>query len=439
MQRLLVLGLNHKTAALELREKLAFSAQQRNDALAALRERFAQCEAVLLSTCNRVELYVARQTHGHPRQVELAEFLAASRGLKLQEFQSSLYEKSEWEMVSHLFSVASSLDSMVLGETQILGQVREAYDAARQAGTAGPMLHPLFQRAMSVAKQVMSQTALGEGRSSVAAVAVEYARRIFDVFSDKTVLSIGAGKMAGLLLENMAALKPGKLLVCNRDPAKAEALAGQFGASAAPLENLADHLAAADIVLSSTGSTHPIITRDLFEKVMRRRRYKPVFLIDIALPRDVAVDVGNLQNVYLYNLDDLQKAVMATRSQRSAAVEAAGEIVEQQVREFIAWQRARMMGPLIDQLYQKSHALAQAELDRIVGKLSAVSPDDRQNLEDLTRRIVNKLLHDPVQALRESDAEHAPMTQYLHAIQKLFKLELDQRVPGDAAGDGHDA
>lgn len=438
MQRLMLLGLNHKTAPLELREKLNFSPPQRREALAALRERFGQCEAVLLSTCNRVELYVVRQTHGHPRPNELAEFIAAGREVNLAEFQSSLYEKSERDVVSHLFCVASSLDSMVLGETQIAGQVREAYETARRAGTAGPMLHPLFQRASAVAKQVMSQTTLGEGRSSVATVAVEYARRIFDGFSDKTVLSIGAGKMAALLLENLAALKPSKLLVCNRDPAKAESLARDFGAAAAPLDRLADHLALADIVVSSTGSIQPIITRALFEGVMRRRRYKPVFLIDIAVPRDVAADVGNIENVYLYNLDDLQQAVMATRNQRSAAAEAAGKIVEQHVSEFVAWHRARMIGPLIDQLYQRSHAVAQEELARLVGKLSAVSDDDKRQLEELMRRIVNKLLHDPVQALRDSDGGHAPMTQYLHAVQKLFKLE--ERVTDDAAkSDGHDA
>jgi glutamyl-tRNA reductase len=438
MQRLIVLGLNHTTASLDLREKLVFTPPQRHEALTGLRQKFTDCEAVLLSTCNRVELYVARQTHGHPKQQELVEFLGQSRGLKLHEFQSNLYEKSERDVITHLFSVASSLDSMVLGETQILGQVREAYDAAREAGTTGPMLHPLFQRATAVAKQVMTQTSLGEGRTSVATVAIEYARRIFDVFSDKTVLSIGAGKMSRLMLANMAALKPGKLLVCNRNPTKADALAREFGGSAVPMENLAEYLAASDIVVSGTGSTQPIITRSLFESVMRKRRYRPVFLIDIAVPRDVAADVAKIENVYLYNMDDLQQAVMATRSQRSAAVEAANEIVDREVREFVAWNRARMMGPLIDQLYQKSHAVAREELDRIIGKLSNVSPQDQRQLEDLTRRIVNKLLHDPVQALRGSDPDHAAMSQYLHAVQQLFRLNLEDQIPGKTATDGAD-
>jgi len=429
MRRLLVLGLNHKTAPLDLRERLAFSPEQRKAALLALGARFDRCEAVLLSTCNRVELYVAREIHGHPRHAELAEFLAQNRALKLEDFQSRLYHKVERDAVSHLFSVAASLDSMVLGETQILAQVREAYEAAKDAGTAGLMLHPLFQRAVAVGKQIRAQTALGEGRVSVASVAVEYARRIFDVFTDKTVLSIGAGKMAERVLAAIAALKPRSLIVCNRDAAKAVALAQKFTASPAGFDQLPDHLAAADIVITSTGSDQPIITRNMFQTAIRRRRYRPIFVIDIAVPRDVAADVGKIENVYLYNLDDLQQAVTATLDKRSAAAQAAERIVEEHVSDFAAWNRARMLGPLIDHLYQRSHALAQEELARTVAKLSGVTDGDKQQLEELTRRIVNKLLHDPIQVLRDSEPGHAPMTQYLHTVEKLFKLENDDAKP----------
>ena len=423
MQRLTMLGLNHKTAAVEVREKLAFSPPQRKAALLSLRERFGECEAVLLSTCNRVELYIGRQTHGHPRRSDLEQFLADLRGLKLEEFQSHLYEHSEQEVVTHLFSVAASLDSMVLGETQILAQVREAYDAANEAGTAGPMLHPLFQRAVAVGKQVRSETTLSEGRVSVASVAVDYARRIFDVFSDKTVLSVGAGKMSAVVLARMAELKPRNLLVCNRDSTKAETLAHQCGGTAVDFNRLADHLAVADIVITGTGSSQPIIARAMVEAALRRRRYKPVFMIDIAVPRDVAADVAKIENVYVYNLDDLQQAVSATLDSRSTAAMQAGRIIEDHVREFAAWHRARMMGPMIDQLYQRSHAVAQEELNRSIAKLSSVSEGDRQQLEELTRRIVNKLLHDPIQVLRDTHDLHTRMTPYLHAVEKLFKLE----------------
>ena len=296
---LVLIGLNHRTATLALRERVAFSAEQARVAAQQLRARGILEETLVLSTCNRSELYGVPPESTADSAAAMELFLASFHQMRPDELGGSLYRHRDLEVVRHLYRVAAGLDSMLLGEAEILGQVREAYDAAREAGTAGPMLHPLFQRATAVAKQVMTQTTLGEGRTSVATVTVEYARRIFDVFSDKTVLSIGAGKMARLMLANMAALKPVKLLICNRDSAKAAALAKEFGGTAVAMEHLADHLAVSDIVISGTGSSEPIITRSLFEAVMRKRRYRPVFLIDIAVPRDVAGDVAKIENVYL--------------------------------------------------------------------------------------------------------------------------------------------
>jgi glutamyl-tRNA reductase len=426
MNHLVLVGLNHTTAPLAVRERLSFDGRQRVEALSALQQKYPQCEAVLLSTCNRVELYASWQPHAHPMQSELVEFLATLRGFSPEELNPLLYYKTEREVAAHLFTVASSLDSMVVGEAQILGQVREAYEQATQSRSAGPMLHPLFQRALAVGKQVMTETTLGEGRLSVASIAVEYARRIFDTFSDKTILNIGAGKMASLVLANLVSLSPGRLLVCNRDPAKADALAAKFRGQTIPYENLQNELAAADIIVSSTGSQQPILTRAIFETVMRRRRYKPVFLIDIAVPRDAADDVGKLQNVYLYNLDDLQQVAAATRGQRSGAIEAAQKIVADHVRQFVTWHRARQLGPVIDQLYRRSHELAMEELNRTLARLPGISPAEKEHLEDLTRRVVNKLLHDPVQLLRESEGLHGPTTQYMHALEKLFKLDPEE-------------
>ena len=422
MQRLMVLGLNHATAPLPVREKLAFNAQQRCAALAAFKQRFPDAEAVLVSTCNRVELYTARAVHGHPRVEEMIEFLAAFHSIAPAEFQPHLYDKSNRDVIEHLFCVAASLDSMVIGETQILGQVREAYDAAREQATAGAWLNPLFQRAIAVGKQVLSQTPIGEGRLSIASVAVDYAKRIFEHFQDKVVLSIGAGKMATLVLQSFSGLHPRRLLVCNRDPAKAEVLAARFGGEAVPFEALSEHLVAADIVLSSTGSTQPIITCKQFEALRRQRRYRPIFLIDIALPRDVEAGVGQIENVYLYNIDDLQQVVAQTQSQRREAVEAARKIVLGQVDEFIIWHRTREMGPVIEQLYGRSHKIAQEELTRTLGKFPNISDEERAHMEDLARRIVNKLLHDPVQTLRNADDAQSPTNQYLHAVMKLFRL-----------------
>ncbi len=422
MHRLLVVGLNHTTAPLEVRETLVFDDQQAANALQKLREKFPEAEAVLLSTCNRVEMYVARSVHGHPREEEMIEFLAGFHGLLPAQVTSHFYRKVDQAAAAHLFAVASSLDSMVLGETQIVGQVRAAYDMARDAGAAGSMLNPLFQRALAIAKRVMSETALAKGRMSVASVAVDYARRIFDHFNDKTVLCIGAGKMGGLVLQGFAALGPGKLLLANRDPAKAEALATQFHGQASGLEKLDEHLIAADIVISSTGSAHPIITRERFEHLVKQRRYRPIFIIDIAMPRDVEPSVGQIENVYLYNIDDLQQVVSDTQAQRAGAVEAARQIVEEQLEDFIAWHRTRELGPLIDQLYKRYHQVAQDEVSRTINKFGPMSQEERQHLEELGRRIVNKLLHDPIQTLKQSDSMHGQIGQYLHAMERLFKL-----------------
>jgi glutamyl-tRNA reductase len=417
MRNMTLLGLNHTTAPLALRERLSFNAEQRAAALTAFRQRFGQCEAVLLSTCNRVEIYTASD-----EAPAIAEFLAEFHSLPIEEFQPLLYQKTDRAMIEHLFSVASSLDSMVLGETQILGQVREAYESARQLSCVGNILHPLFQRAISVGKQVMHQTALAEGRLSIASVAVDFAGRIFDHFHDKTVLSIGAGKMANLVLRSFAALSPGKLLIANRDPAKAAALAEKFNGTATPMDQLDQALSQVDIVITSTGSAKPIITAAIFAAVHRRRRFRPIFLIDIALPRDIDPAVGMLENVYLYNIDDLQQAVSQTMSGRAGEIDQARKIVATAVEQYIASHRVRELGPTIDQLYKRYHELAQDELNRTLAKLPSISDAEREHLQELARRIVNKLLHDPVTALRSADEAHVQSSQYIHAMEQLFKL-----------------
>ena len=424
-----MLGLNHTTAPLEVRERVGFNAAQRAEALAAFRQQFPASEVVLLSTCNRVELYSAREVHGHPRAGEMARFIAGFHGIPHEQLAEHLYKKVNRDVVDHLFHVASSLDSMVLGETQILGQVREAYDAAAQASAAGAMLNPLFQRAIAAGREVMNETALAEGRLSVASIAVDYARGIFDHFDDKTVLCVGAGKMARLMLQSFVGLQPGRLLICNRDAQKATELAARFGGQAAPFDGLADHVIAADIVLTSTGSPQPILTRTQFEGLRKRRRYRPIFLIDIAVPRDVEAAVGEIDDVYLYNLDDLQQVVSRTQSQRKVAIAAARAVVARHVDSFLSWHRQRELGPSIQRLYERYHAVAQEELARTLNKLSNVSEADRDHLQELARRIVNKLLNDPVQMLRSDDGAHPPGIQYLHTLEKMFRLNSEDENP----------
>jgi glutamyl-tRNA reductase len=312
---------------------------------------------------------------------------------------------------------------MVLGETQILGQVRQAYEFSHHRSATGSRLNPLFQKGLSVARQVMSQTPLAEGRVSVASVAVDYAGQVFETLSDKTVVAVGAGKMGLLVLRGFAAQRPGRLVLCNRDFEKARTHAAKFAAEAAPLSDLESLAAAADVMITSSGSERPLLTRKVMEPIVRHRRGKPIFLIDIALPRDIEPSVGQIRNVYLYNLDDLQKVVATSQNQRGTAIGPATAIVASAVDEFFAWHRARQNGPLIDDLYKRGHALAREELVRTLARFPDISPAERAHLEDLARRIVNKLLHDPIKSLRSA--------------QGTDNGDNGQLTPADAADQGH--
>jgi glutamyl-tRNA reductase len=419
MQRLLLIGLNHTTAPLDVREKLAFAQTRSLLAIARLQECIEGVEVVILSTCNRVELYL-----GAPREIsrsEVVTFLRTFHNLPDDSFASHLYEMRGRSVIEHLFAVSSSLDSMVLGETQIIGQVRDAYEAARTAGATGPLLNPLFQRAVNVGKEVLSRTPLAEGRVSVASVAVDYASRIFDTFSDKTVLCMGTGKMSQLVLRQFVTLKPKQLLIASRNIDRARSVAEQFGGQGVSSLELDQLLIQADIVVSSTGHPQTLVTKARFEALRRPRRYRPIFMIDIAVPRDIEPGVGEIEGVYLYNLDDLQEVVNRTMDSRSESVETARAIVNKQVDGFLAWHRQREIGPMIDAMYKRYTDIARAELERTAGKMQ-LDDQQRAHMEELVHRIVQKMLHDPVSQLR-SPEPHENAQTYVHAIEKLFKLE----------------
>lgn len=420
MQRLLMIGMNHATAPVQVRERCAFSATQREVALKRFKETFPEAEAVLVSTCNRVELYATKPIHGRPRIEEMVAFVANFHGIPEQELRPHLYERTNRGVAEHLFAVASSMDSIVVGETQILGQIREAYEVSAKLGVANTLLHPLFQRSLAAAREVMKATGLTEGRRSIASIAVEYAKQIFEDFRDKTVLSIGAGKMSTLVLQHFSELEPKSLLICNRSVERGMELAQRFGGAYVSMDSMMQHLAEADVVISSTASPAPIITGTMFQQVMKARRWRPVFLVDIALPRDVDPSVGELDNVYLYNVDDLQQVAAATDASRREAVELARTMMNKQVDDFVAWHSAREVGPLIEQLFAKSHAMAKDEVQRAINKLPEMTPQQREQVEELARRIVNKLLNDPVQAVRESGTDGAPSAR---ALARLFRLE----------------
>lgn len=423
MKRLRLLGLSHHTARLEQREQLAFSPGELPETLQRLRRILGNStQCVLLGTCNRVELYSASGADDGPPDLLVA--LCAARGVDPTQLAGSTYAAAGEDVVRQLFRVAGALDSLVPGEQQILGQVRRAYEASLDAGTSGPLLHGLFQRAVAVGKEIQRSTTLSAGRLSIGSVAVGYAEEIFDHLGDKAVLCIGAGKMTRLVLERLRMrATPRRLTVCNRDPLKARQFATAFGGVGAGLEALPDELARADIVITGTGSRQPVLTPALVEPVLRRRRYQPLFIIDIAVPRDVDPAVGHLTNVYLYDVDDLQSAVERTLEGRRDAIGEAEAIVERHVQSYVAWHRGRDVGPTIDRLYKFAHDVAEQEAQRTLRKLGTSDQAQQAAIAEMSRRIVNKLLHAPVTRLRQTPGETHHGLAYGHAVEQLFDLD----------------
>ncbi len=352
--RLLVLGLNHKTAPLALRETLAFSDPQSAHALSLLKAQFPPVEAVLLSTCNRVELYLSLpQDAPIPLEV-LTHFLATAHHVDPRALAPHLYLHEDRAMVDHLFAVTTSLDSIIVGETQILAQVKAAYQLAAAHGTIDKVFHALFQRSLAAAKDAHESTRLAAGRVSVASVAVDLAGSIFDRFDDKTVLCLGAGKMAGLMLRHLVDLSPRRLVIANRSLDNAQKLAAQFATllptEAQPLEALDELLVQADILLTSTGAPEPLITAARMKALQKKRRYRPAVIVDIAVPRDVEPAVGGLPNLYLYNVDDLQNRAAGTRAARDVPVAAARDRLDLDGENLFRWLAASDVGQLVQEL-----------------------------------------------------------------------------------------
>lgn len=418
--RLLLVGLNHKTAPLALRERLAFNEAQTRAALEQLKSRFQNVEAVLVSTCNRVEVYMARPANG-PGPADIGAYLADFHRLPFADVMGHLYHHEETAVAQHLFSVASSLDSMVIGETQILSQVKAAYAIACDVQSVGPVTHGLFQRALAAAKAVHEETRLSAGRVSIASVAVDLARSVFDRFADKTVLCIGAGKMADLLLTHLVALGPKKIKVTNRSPERALELSAKHQGTGAPFDCLPQLITDADIIVTSTGATDPIITTAMFKGLLKARRYRPALIIDIAVPRDVEAGVGELNNVYLYNIDDLQGVAAGNRQKRDDAIADGRNVVERHVADFVQWFAARDVGPLVKALYDQANATAEAELAVLLSKHPELTENQREDLQRLTHRLVGKLLHTPVKQVTESADTNSRPT-LAAALRKLFGL-----------------
>jgi glutamyl-tRNA reductase len=421
-----LLGLSHKTAPVDLRERLDFTSRDLGAAVEALATRPSAAESVVLSTCNRSEIYVASSDPERARE-EITGFLSEYHGVPAESFAPHVFTHDDESAVRHLFRVAAGLDSMVVGEPQILGQVKEAYTAAADRRCTGPMLTKLFHWSFVVGKRVRAETGLGEGAVSISFAAVALARKIFGRLDGRRALIVGAGEISTLTAQHLRRQGVGEIVITSRTQAHAEALAVDVDGTAVPWADLGTALGSADIVVTATGSQRPILTRAQVEAVTRRRN-DPLFIIDVAVPRDVEPAVGEIEQAFLYNVDDLQAVVHENLSRRSSEVERAEAIVSEELARFLAWRRSRAAVPTVVALRQRFDRIRRAELQRLEGKLANLRPEDRARVEEVTRLIVEKLLIEPTEQLKDLPDEETQIA-YTEAINRLFRLREGEPSP----------
>jgi glutamyl-tRNA reductase len=416
---ILIAGLSHRTAPVAVRESLAFPRERIGEALSRLRGEIGLGEVMILSTCNRVEVY-ARQGE-HDVGESLVSFFSAFHGRPAAELAPFLYQLSGEAAVRHAFRVAASLDSMVIGEPQILGQVKEAYQIAEDEGALGSALNALRNRSLAAAKKARTETGIGHNAVSISYVAVELARKIFGELKDRNVLLVGAGKMSELAARHLVRNGARATVLGGRTIGKAEELAAALGGRASPFESLRDELRRAEIVISGTAAAGIVIGKDDVEAARAVRGHRPTFLIDIAVPRDIDPAVRSLEGVFLYDIDDLRSVADANLRERRKEAAAAEAIVEREVRDFLAWQRSLDAVPLLVELRQRGDAIRKAEVEKALKRLGPLSAEQEAALEAATAAIVNKLLHPPTVLLKEL-AKDGPMPEQLALIRKLLGL-----------------
>ena len=411
---LYAIGLNHQTAPVALRERVAFGVDALSEALRDLFGKRLAREAAILSTCNRTEIYCHAE---EPDQV--ARWLADYHRLAVDNVKPHLYIHPGERAVTHAFRVASGLDSMVIGETQILGQLKQAVRTAEAAGTVGLILNKLFQKSYSVAKEVRTQTDIGSASISMAAASVKLARRIFLTLEETHMLMIGAGEMIELAGTHFAAANPASITVANRTLSRGEALAAKLGASAITLAELPDVLARFDIIVTSTASSLPILGKGLLERVVRQRKHRPIFIVDLAVPRDVEPEARELDDIFLYSVDDLASLVRENLKLRQGAVEEAEAIVTEQSESFNLWLESRTVVPVLKAMRDQGETIRNAELER-AKRLLANGTDPAVVLEHLSRALTNKFLHAPSQTLNMAAA--AERAEMLALYQRIFNI-----------------
>jgi glutamyl-tRNA reductase len=432
--KLLALGVDHRSAPTAIREALAFDDRKRDLGLEALKAAYAGTEFLVLSTCNRVEVYSASEANASAPEVsELAEWLARFHNLAEATLGGHLVAHHDEAMVGHLFRVAASLESLVLGEGQILGQVREAYKAADARQAVGPILHLVFRKALEVGKRVREVTGMDRGKLSIASVAIDVARDIFDSFRDKTVLVIGAGKMADLTLKHLKALCPGRIVVINRSLERAQETAARWGGDAVPFDRLFQALIEADVIVSTTAAEEPLVVYQQFARVQRARRNRLALILDIAVPRDFDPKIGELDQVHLYNVDDLKGQVERNLAGRRRGVDPAQAIIEHETALCLATlHHQHDAGTVLRALGDYADAVRLREQDALFAKLPHLGEADRETIAHHLRRLQNQFLHHPRSALRS--AASIPNQEQPHplldAVRSLFGLGAAEKKQG---------
>lgn len=425
---IVAIGLNHKTAPVEVRERLAFSSEDTPKVLEAMRQDTCVDEIALFSTCNRVEFLLA--TKDAPKAVEaVKDFMAKFKNTPRHTFEQALYVYHEDEAVRHIFRVAASLDSMVVGEPQILGQIKESYLHACDYRTCGVVLNRLMHRSFSVAKRVRTETGIGDHAVSISYAAVELGRKIFGELEGKAVLLLGAGEMAELAVEHLTNNRAQPIFVANRTFERGLELAERFRGTAIRFEEVRDYLKQVDIVISSTGAPGYILVRDDFKGLMRARRNRPLFFIDIAVPRDIDPEINRINNVYVYDIDDLKSAIQENIEERKQEAIRGDRIVDAAVIQFRRWFQGLDVVPTIVDLRNKMEAIRQKELKKTFGALRSASEDDRAAIDRLTAALVKKILHDPTVFLKESGHKDEKSV-HIDITRRLFSLdEPGEREP----------
>lgn len=423
---LVVVGVNHKTAPVEVREKLSIDDQSLSHALSKLKSHAHAAEFCLVSTCNRTELYAVANTRVADDM--LVSFLAAYSGVKREDLDACVCIHAGHHAVKHLFQVACGLDSMAVGETQILGQIRSAYCIADDVESTGAVLNSLFQKAIAVGKRARTETGISCGTFSIGAAAVQLAKTVFGDLTGRKALLLGAGEMGKLAATHLQASGVGKTYIASRTRSRVDKLAAELRAEPIDFDRVDDALGEVDFLISSTSAPRPIITRERMARVMKNRNDRPIFLIDIAVPRDVAPDVADVDGVFLYNIDDLHFFLDRCRHEREAEIDKVRAIVEEETAGFMAYLRTHEALPLIKQLRAKFDSVHTAEWDKYSSKLAHLSPEDQQYVRKMLKSVVNKLTHDPILRIKyyASDGE---ANQKLDIARELFGLPVPNKEP----------